>query len=153
MAEGLLRNKIPQELQGRVIIKSAGTFFIDGIGADPMAIKALAQKTVDISRHRSQGLTLKLVNKADLILVMSESHLEFFADAEPGIRNKIYLLKTYGKTHGEIDALAMKTVIDPIGGSMEDFEACAQDIEAEIDRIWPIIRQEIAKRIKVKISD
>lgn len=153
MAEGLLKAKLTPEWQGRVIVQSAGTLFITGIGADLLAIKALEQKGINIAKHRSQGLTPKLVKKADLILLMAESHLEFFAAAEPGIQEKIHLLKTYGKSQSEMATMASATVEDPIGGTFADMQACAEEIETEIDRIWPLIRQEIAQHLKVKISD
>jgi protein-tyrosine-phosphatase len=55
-------------------IRSAGTLGIEGAPAHPHAVAVCREIGVDISAHRSRGLTAALVRQADWIYVMEEHH-------------------------------------------------------------------------------
>lgn len=150
MAEGYLRAQLAQKWQKRVVIQSAGTFLIKGAGADPFAILVSSRNGVDLSRHKSQGISRSLIAKANLILVMGFSHLHFFEGMDSEIINKIFLLKEFGRPAEEIDKLDSSEISDPIGGSLDDFLKCSNDIESEIKRALPLIDDRIMKYFEGK---
>ena len=78
---------------------------------------------VDIQHHLSQGITNELIQKSDLILVMSEEHESILKNYFPNYEEKIFLLKEF--------ALKKKNkfypnILDPIGQSKEFYKKIYQ---------------------------
>src|SRR5688572_22715511 len=106
MAEGLarhyaIRRGLPIE------VGSAGTMGIIDRPAEANAIAVCAEIGVDLTRHRSRGVTLDLVDAADWVLVMEVGHAQWlreqFADR---MGDKTVMLGQFG---GHFD------IADPIG--------------------------------------
>ncbi len=74
MAEGIARH-LAAEKDLAVEVRSAGTIARSGDPASENAVVACSEIGVDISEHASQPLTSELVEWADQILCMEESHL------------------------------------------------------------------------------
>ena len=74
-----------------------------------------------------------VVNAADLILVMEKSHQSFIREHFPRGSKKVHLLKGFDGTGFGRD------VEDPVGGDMEVYRACYEELEDEIKRILPTI--------------
>lgn len=93
MAEGLFREmtKHQPDLQ----IGSAGVYAADGYPASPEAVVALKEEGIDISNHRSRYLTQNLLNEADLIVVMTNSHRFHILQNFPEMTEKIRLLHEF----------------------------------------------------------
>ena len=137
MAEGMMRAKLPDELLNKVDIKSAGTMGLYGNPATPSAIFAAREKGADISVHSSQGVNRDLIIGTDLIFCMAQEHVDFIVEYFPEAERKVHLLKTF-----EIDnpaALKNQDIDDPIGGSIEIYRNCADEIDIELERILPRI--------------
>jgi protein-tyrosine-phosphatase len=138
IAEGLLREKLPQRIDGReVMISSAGTLGINGMPAADHAQTVVAEHLGDLSGHRSQGVRRQMVAGADLILVMSKNHLEYFQDRYPQFLAKVHLLKSFAKPDPPEDA----DIADPIGCDLETYRECAQIINDELERILPAVKK------------
>ena len=73
IAEGLAPI-IGNELGLTVHTKSVGTLGLRERPADPKSVKVCSEVNVDISSHRSQGITQELVDWATYILVMERRH-------------------------------------------------------------------------------
>ena len=84
MAAGLARKIIAEQLgvapeklaEQNIEIISAGVWAVDGQLATPEAVAAAGEHGADISGHRSQKLTIELINGADLIFCMSDYHVD-----------------------------------------------------------------------------
>jgi len=87
MAEGLLKHALPG-LQ----ISSAGISAMVGYGADPVAVRIMAELGIDISGHRARMLTEVIARDADLILVMEDSQKAQLSIQYPYVYGKTYLL-------------------------------------------------------------
>ena len=83
--------------------------------------RAVAARGLDLSGHQSQPVTERLINYADLILTMTHSHRDAIVQHIPSARNRTHLL-----CRDESD------VSDPIGGSAELYEQCAEQIDREL---------------------
>lgn len=124
MAAGMARKLLADRLRcgieglaGRgVEVCSAGTSGGGG-GASPAAVAVMARRGVDLSAHRSEALTADTIRQADYIFVMTQSHLDRVLDLEPAAEGRVSLL------------LSDRDVRDPMGGSEEEYEACAKAIE------------------------
>lgn len=87
MAEGLLKKSLPE-----VKTCSAGIAAMVGHGADPIAVRIMADAGVDISSHRARMLTEALVRDADLILVMDDLQKQQISMQYPHTRGKVFRL-------------------------------------------------------------
>ena len=109
-----------ERLPGRIDTLSAG-FIGPGRGSPPQALAASERRDIDLTSHRSRLLTDRLIRKAELVIVMS-------AEQERAIRrlagqNVIVL--------GDLDpeSIRERTIMDPWGGSDDDFDASYARIE------------------------
>ncbi len=120
LAEKLIAQRLGcavEELSGHgVIVESAGT--MGGRGAvSPEAVAVMARLGLDLSRHVSTGLSAEMVQQADHIFAMTRSHSTAIRALAPSAAGRVLLLLDDGD------------VADPIGGSEEEYERCAQRIE------------------------
>ncbi len=130
MAEGICKEVLarrlgckPQELPARgIVVQSAGTMGYAGGSASPEAVEVCRQQGIDISNHRSQGLSVELIHPADYIFTMARHHLEVVRSLSPGSSTKARTLD------------ADRDVADPIGGSAEDYQRAADQINAALEQ-------------------
>lgn len=88
---------------------------------------------IDCSNHRASQLTEERVRAADLILVMEQFHAEEVARRFPDVKEKVHLLKSYGRPPDE--AGAGPNIPDPIGKPLEVYEVCFAEIREAIERL------------------
>lgn len=131
MAEGLARDYAARRGR-RVETKSAGTLMLQDRAADPYAVAVCREIDVDLSQHRSQGVTDELIAWCDYALVMEYQHAATIRDRHPEVGEKLLLLGSFA---------GIMEVPDPIGGwkfqfrrSREQIKKC---VEQFIDRIPP----------------
>jgi protein-tyrosine phosphatase len=129
MAEALLRVKALREnFEENIKVISAGIFGVEGSAPAKGAVLAMQNMDVDISGHVSKQITLDLINRADLILTMTQNHklavLEFAREAA----DKIY---TLGEFAGE-----QSNVLDPYGHSAMVYGQVAEKIDKLLDKSW-----------------
>jgi len=129
MAEGLARKWIadrlgiaPEQLADRgITVASSGSSAMDGMPATEAAVRVCRAMGVSIDRHRSRSLTPDLVRTADHIFTMTESHRRAVLSIQPEAVGRARLL-TPGS---DID--------DPMGGTAEEYEACARRIQESLE--------------------
>lgn len=121
MAEGLAQ-KMANNKGWDLEILSAGVAAWPGAPATEEAIKAMAELEVDISGHRARSLDLDLVEKADLILTMTEAHKRLVMDRFPQAREKTFTLKEYA-------TFCPGDIPDPLGGPLEIYQACVAQLQ------------------------
>ncbi len=124
MAEGFAKAWLAERIgcepgalsKHNVEILSAGTAGGYG-GAAAHSVSAMAKRGIDIAGHQSKALTAAEVNNADLVVVMASGHRHAVLDMAPQAADCV------------IQLLDQEDVFDPIGGTSEDYERCAQLIE------------------------
>ena len=123
MAEALFRlragNKNPWK------VKSAGLSAHTGTPASLEARIVASELGADLSRHSSQLLTTEMVEQADLILVMTESHREHFRNTFREVAHRVYLINELGTSKVE-------DICDPFGGSLEIYKQTRDEIERAV---------------------
>jgi len=140
MAELLMRNHLAkllkcdlEELEERgVIVASAGIAAAAGSPPSAEAVQVMKAQGLDLSQHEAQPLTDPLVRHADLILTMTGGHRQAIAGRWPEAAERTRLL------------LPDQTdVPDPIGGTMEAYRRCGQQIEAAVGQHADAIHREL----------
>lgn len=129
MAAGLLRRILAEKLSCRedelpekgYHVESAGTGAYAGAPATPEAVQALRPRGIDIAGHRSWPLTLEQVNRADYIFAMTGQQAENVRALGPQAEARLLRLDD-------------EDIEDPIGGSEEEYAACANRIENALRR-------------------
>lgn len=149
MAEGLLRAKLPEHLKSKVIIESAGTMDIEGSLASSEAVQVMQDKGIDISYHRSQGVSHEVIQDADIIFALAGDHRSYLESVFPQVRDNVFLLKTFDLDHKKKRAGSI-SISDPIGGTIETYIKCSDAIEKEIDRFLPRLRRLIEETVGVE---
>jgi protein-tyrosine-phosphatase len=139
MAEGILRKMLKDHGISKIKVSSAGTCTLENMLPSPFAIQASQQNEVDISRQRSRQLTKRIMEEADLILVMAPEHLDFIKRVDEKATAKAFLLKLFPQSRrlsNEERASGVLSIKDPIGGSVEDYERSFREIQKEVERIF-----------------
>jgi protein-tyrosine-phosphatase/tRNA A37 threonylcarbamoyladenosine synthetase subunit TsaC/SUA5/YrdC len=129
MAEALFRTLAAERLGCRpdeierhgVIAASAGISAWAGARASTGAIEAMAEMGGDLTGHESQPVTESLVRQADVILTMTAAH-------------RAAILAHFPEAGGRVAMLCpdRHDVLDPIGGTLETYRECAQQIHGHL---------------------
>ena len=110
MAEALLRQAL-QDVSD-VSVSSAGLGALVDYPAAEHAEVLMAERGLDISRHKARQLTPDLINTSDLVLVMETRHKRVIDDEDATARGKVYRLCEWQD----------KDIPDPFRQSRETFE-------------------------------
>jgi len=101
-------------------IGSAGTMNMPGIPASRGATEACSERGIDLSRHRSRGVSVSMIADSDLIFVMERAHREMVLTLCPEESKKCMLVSLEGE------------IADPVGQPLEVFRRCADQLEIAI---------------------
>ncbi len=136
LAEVIARRAVEERRWTYVRIDSAGTAAIWDAPASDGSLAAAKQIGLDLSGHRSQPISGRLVSDADLILGMTPNHVHT-VEAMGG-DGKAYLISEFidGSEAGE-------PIRDPIGGPPEQYEEARdriiRSVDALLDRLAAIL--------------
>ena len=129
MAAGLARAEADR--RGLPVeIRSGGMMGLEDKRAAPNAIAACKEVDVDITGHRSSGISEDDVAWADAVLVMEMRHQQKLHARHPELDGRVVLLGTFGG-RPEID--------DPIGGWMWRFRRTRKLIDRCIARFYDLL--------------
>ena len=147
MAEGIFKKMLKErkEDDSSFNVMSAGISALPGMGPTPEAIKVMTEQGVDISQHISTQIQEDLVKKADLILVMSNTHKDHILRKFPFVQNKVFLLKKYTQ-RDELKNIQSKDenykVVDPLGRPIEFYRIIARELKENLEKILDKILEE-----------
>ena len=117
MAEALFRTKT-KAYSEYLNISSCGLGAMPGDTASENAVIVMAERGIDISSHRSRQISQYIIDEADFIVCLAESHYRYLF---PIAKNKLILLGT--------------GIADPFGGDEAIYRQCADEIENAIDSL------------------
>jgi len=138
MAEALARKLFQDRGRGDIVVASAGTSAGEGSPASEGAYLVGLEKGLDLADHAATFLTREVVQRADLVLAMSQQHLE--RAVLLGGADKTHLLGTFAGR-----ALEDAEVEDPFGGTLEEYRATYDQLEGLMgDVVERILRDERA---------
>ena len=126
MAEVLLKDLLEKEKLSKVTnVSSAGINAIPHQLASINSIEVMKEKGLELEEHKSNMLTVNLVEDYDLILTMTEDHKKTILKTVPWLDDKVFALKEYVGLNGDIS--------DPFGGSIEVYRSILKDIEKSLE--------------------
>ena len=132
MAEALFRKLVARKLDCRdwelrergIDVFSAGISAGESDPAAREAVQIMRETGLDLSQHLSQQITATMLDESTIVLTMTERHRLVLLEACPDLSGRIHLLNREG-----VD------IADPIGGTLEDYRYCAQQISDNL-QIW-----------------
>ena len=138
IAEALARKLLQDRGRSDIVVSSAGTSAGEGSPASEGAYLVGLEKGLDLADHSASFLTREVVARADLILAMSQQHLD--RAVALGGADKSHLLGSFaGRQAGEDE------VEDPFGGTLEDYRDTYAQLESLMaDAVERILREERA---------
>lgn len=152
MAEGILKNMLKENKLDNFEVTSAGTSSLEGALPSLFTMEVSKARNVNLTQHRSRQLNKQILREADLILAMSDEHLEHIKKINKTALEKTHLLKVFPQHYPtfppEVNLSRIKNenkkpgvsyIKDPIGGSIDDYNQCFEEIEKEIRRIFPML--------------
>lgn len=130
MAEGLLREALGDQNE-KFTILSAGTDAMDGLPPSLNAVEATKEVGVDISRQKSSRINRDMVDSADFIFGMTWNHVMAVTHFFPDAASKTFLVRHFDTNVGPDN----KEIADPIGGPLEVYRLCRDQINQGIHSI------------------
>jgi protein-tyrosine phosphatase len=129
MAEAICRDLLAKKIgcendvleDHGVLVMSAGIAAMMGGRASHESVYVMQQCGLDLTNHETQPLTEPLVRHADVIFTMTHSHREAILAQWPAAAPRVKLL-----------CRDNSDICDPIGGPLERYERCAQQLREEI---------------------
>lgn len=110
------------------VVMSAGVATLGVMPASTGAKEAIKQYGLTLERHESQSVCESILKFADVIFVMGNAHRNSVLAQWPETENRLHLLRP---DEGDI--------ADPLGGSVEDYCRCANQIEQAIEKRMNLI--------------
>ena len=140
MAAALLQHALsaqPEPLRSIKVI-SAGVAARTGEAVSENSVFALKKVGIDISQHRSQPLTQKMLDEALAVLCMTESHRAMIeVQAEPVPQN-LFLFRQF--VPGDVE----KEIGDPYGGPLRVYESARDEMVESIPTLVAHLKTLIA---------
>jgi protein arginine phosphatase len=128
MAEALARKIAARRGIEDLNVSSAGTNAWDNVPATDEALLVGMERDIDLTGHRARKLTPAIVSEADLIFVMTPSHLEQVKQL--GGRGKVHVIDEYAS------GTQNQGVADPYGGDLEAYRHTADVLERELEKLF-----------------
>jgi len=142
MASALLQHALaaqPEPLRSIKVI-SAGVSSHPGETVSENSVIALKKVGLDISSHRSQPLTQRMLDEAAMVLCMTEAHRSMIqVQASPPPKN-LFLFREF------MPPGADREIPDPYGGPLKVYEAARDEMVEAIPSLVEFIKTRLAAR-------
>lgn len=139
MAEALARRRIAELGWDHVEVSSAGVGAFLGSPASGGAVRASSAKGLDLSGHSARLLSRDDVERSDLILAMSSSHLMRIVELGGGDHSTMITSFAQDAEEGAM----LQGVPDPIGGLDEEYAEALDFLDdlitRALERIEPMV--------------
>jgi protein-tyrosine-phosphatase len=142
MAAALLQHALAAQAEPlrSLPVISAGVAARTGEPVSENSVYALKKVGIDISQHRAQPLTQRMLDEAFAVICMTESHRAMIeVQAEPVPKN-IFLFREF------VAGLVDKEIGDPYGGPLRVYEAARDEMVEAIPSLVEHLKTLIAGR-------
>jgi protein-tyrosine-phosphatase len=148
MAGAILREHVPG-----LVVSTSGTHVIEGMPMSWRTRDAIASLDIPVPNHRSRQATAAELDTADLVIALSPEHVAWMRRVHPRAAPRTATLKRLvrdlpvgpaplaerlepmGLDTVELDE--WEAVVDPAGGDLEVFIACAREIADLLHELIP----------------
>lgn len=138
IAEALLRHALAAEANPIKELKvvSAGISAVDGDAPSAYSVKSLQTVGLDLTKHKSQRLSQKMVSQAFAIFCMTRVHRLMIETQFKKLPKHMFLMRSFIAKNDD-DA----EIPDPYGLDIEDYEACRDNMVESIPAIIDFLKE------------
>ena len=133
LAAEYLRQRAARQGIPHLAVASAGLLGIEGVPAAAHAIAVGREAGLDLTPHRSRGITPSDMRSADVVLAMTLAQLEALAARFPSDHPPRYLLRAF--EHRATPAAGAPNLDDPVGRPVEAFREAFAIIRPCLDHV------------------
>jgi len=127
MAEALFRERIRRLGKiDEIEVRSAGILANKSFTVASNSLTILAEYGIQYNK-KPQGISLELIEWADLVLTMTRLHKYLAIAIFPELNDKTFTLKEFVGNPTSLD------IADPVGKSLSRYRQCAQEIDQSLD--------------------
>ncbi len=132
-------------LNGRVKVRSAGTFACEDAEAVPEAVKALKQYGLSLKRHEAEQFDQEDAEWADIILAMGKEQMEHLEALAPDYTKKMHTFLGYVEGVLGDPAENVYDILDPYDEDDDAYRECVAQISDAVKKLVSILEEEIVK--------
>jgi len=133
LAAEYLRHRAVHSGLSHVLVDSAGLLGIEGAPAAPFSVEVGREAGLDLTRHRSRGITITDMRTADLVVAMTLLQLEVLERRYPGTGQKRMLLRAFEQ--GPNPRGGAPELADPVAGPIEGYRDAFGVIKTCVDHL------------------
>ena len=130
MAKAIFDRRLIESNLNNIISDSGGLIRLYGAKAAENTIKICAQNGLDVVDHRSQQVNGTHLSQSNLLLAMEAEQVSYLKNVYSEYSDKIFILTGY-------NGGAERDVHDPYGENEEAYKKIFDEIDNEIDRVFP----------------
>jgi protein-tyrosine-phosphatase len=124
MAEYMTRARLPEGCKWTV--SSAGTATGNGMDGSPNSVDVLREIGMDMSEHRTRGITPEMLEKSAVIVGMAQSHIDDMLSIAPSLSEKFFLMRSFDP-HADT-----RDVPDPVGWDIDVYRGTREMMDGAI---------------------
>lgn len=148
MAGALLAEHVPG-----LRVTTSGTHVIEGMPMSWRTRDAIAGLGLEVPKHRSRQATPEELDSADLVLALAREHVVWMRRVHPAAAARTATLKRLARDLpdgglplaeriakldlAEVELEPWEDVVDPAGGDVDVFHACAREIADLVHTLAP----------------
>ena len=133
MAAEYLRHRAVREGMSHLVVDSAGLLGIEGAPAAPLSVVVVRDAGLDLTRHRSRGVTITDARTADLVVAMTIAQLETLERRYPAGVQRRLLLRAF--EDAPTPRGGAPELDDPVAGPIEGFSDAFAIIRKCVDHL------------------
>jgi len=133
LAAEYLRHRSVHEGLSHIVVDSAGLLGIVGAPAAPLSMLVGQEAGLDLTRHRSRGITASDLTTSDFVVTMTSAQLEALARRFPVGTGKRYLLRAF--EYAPDPQGGAPELDDPVAGPVEEYRSAFTVIRNCVDHL------------------
>jgi protein-tyrosine-phosphatase len=133
LAAEYLRHRAVREGLSHILVDSAGILGFKGVPAAPFSVEVAREAGLDLTGHRSRGITPSDMQTADLVVTMSLRQLDALARRYPETEQRRVLLRAFES--GPNPRGGAPELDDPVAGPIEGFRDAFGIIKTCVDHL------------------
>jgi protein-tyrosine-phosphatase len=133
LAAEYLRHRAVRDGLSHIVVESAGLLGIEGAKAAPFSVEVGRESGLDLTRHRSRGVTVADMRTADLVIAMTHTQLEVLARRHPETSQQRRLIRAFES--GPTPRSGAPELADPVAGPIEGYRTAFATIKTCVDHL------------------
>jgi len=141
MAEALLRAALTKwgDGLGHLKVASCGLAAEEGLPASANSQRVMSKIGLDLSAHRSRGVSREAMNRSLVVFAMTARHVEHLRELFGSLPDRVIVLRDV------LPEGASRNIPDPFGGELREYEECRDSMVEAVPALIEFLRKHFAR--------